>query len=154
MYSPNPFQSGSSVSHFDVTLAPNALMEPAINVDLTSSVDMTVPLFRDIGWIPRMLSSPGPGAPARVALASHPNPTHGPLTVNFDLETEENVVLALYDVSGREVRTLAKGRFAAGPNRVAWDGKDDRGRVAPPGVYLARLKGSRTTASQTVVLVD
>ena len=154
MYSPSPFQSGSSVSHYDVTLTPNALMEPAINADLTSSVDLTVALFRDIGWIPRLLSAPVGGPSSRVALASSPNPTRGDLTVNFNLESEEHVELALFDVSGRLIRSLAKGRFAAGPHRVTWDGRDDRGRTASPGVYLARLKGSRSSASQTVVLVD
>lgn len=52
MYAPNPFQGGSSVSHYDVTMNPNALMEPAINVSLHDDVDLTTPLFRDIGWFP------------------------------------------------------------------------------------------------------
>ncbi len=50
MYAPNPFQSGSSVSHWDVSLTPNALMEPAINNDLHVNVDLTTPAFDDIGW--------------------------------------------------------------------------------------------------------
>lgn len=54
MYSPNPFQSGSSVSHWDTTASPNLLMEPAINGDLTHSVDLprdlTFRFLRDIGW--------------------------------------------------------------------------------------------------------
>ncbi|NOT34153.1 MAG: T9SS type A sorting domain-containing protein [Candidatus Eisenbacteria bacterium] len=52
MYVPNPFQSGSSVSHWDVSLFPNALMEPAINADLHDQVDLTRYLFEDIGWFP------------------------------------------------------------------------------------------------------
>lgn len=51
MYAPNPFQSGSSVSHFDVSTTPNALMEPAINADLSSDVDLTKHVFVDIGWL-------------------------------------------------------------------------------------------------------
>ncbi len=54
MYAPNPYQSGSSVSHYDVSALPNQLMEPAINTDLTHSVtppqDLTFPLLLDIGW--------------------------------------------------------------------------------------------------------
>lgn len=54
MYAPNPFQGGSSVSHYDTTATRNQLMEPAINSDLTQSVsppiDLTLPLFQDIGW--------------------------------------------------------------------------------------------------------
>ncbi len=54
MYTPNPFASGSSVSHFDVSAFPNVLMEPNINGDLLHSVippqDLTFPLLLDIGW--------------------------------------------------------------------------------------------------------
>jgi hypothetical protein len=54
MYAPNPLQSGSSVSHFDVSATPNLLMEPAINGDLTHEVkppkDLTYKLLQEIGW--------------------------------------------------------------------------------------------------------
>lgn len=54
LYTPNPFQGGSSVSHYDVTAFRHQLMEPAINGDLTQSVlppeDLTFRLFQDIGW--------------------------------------------------------------------------------------------------------
>ncbi|HKE96720.1 MAG TPA: PA domain-containing protein [Povalibacter sp.] len=54
VFTPNPFQSGSSVSHWDVSAFPNLLMEPAINGDLTHSVlppqDLSFPMLRDIGW--------------------------------------------------------------------------------------------------------
>jgi PA domain len=54
MFAPNPFQSGSSVSHYDTTATRNQLMEPSINSDLTQAVtppiDLTMPLFLDIGW--------------------------------------------------------------------------------------------------------
>jgi hypothetical protein len=54
MYTPNPFQGGSSVSHYDTSAFPNLLMEPSINADLTHEVippfDLTFPLLRDIGW--------------------------------------------------------------------------------------------------------
>ena len=54
MYTPNPFQSGSSVSHYDTIALPNLLMEPNINGDLTHYVgppwDLTLPLLKDIGW--------------------------------------------------------------------------------------------------------
>jgi hypothetical protein len=55
MYAPNPFQGGSSVSHYDVSASPNLLMEPAINADLTGDLDLTIGLFRDIGWLPHTL---------------------------------------------------------------------------------------------------
>lgn len=50
MNAPNPVQPGSSVSHWTIDTFPNLLMEPAINANLFSDVDLTIPLFRDIGW--------------------------------------------------------------------------------------------------------
>ena len=50
MYAPNPYQSGSSVSHFDISLSPNDLMEPYKTSRATTEDQLTRNLFRDIGW--------------------------------------------------------------------------------------------------------
>ncbi|MBX7222775.1 MAG: hypothetical protein K1Y36_22695, partial [Blastocatellia bacterium] len=50
MYMPNPFEPGSSVSHFDTACNPNLLMEPAINTGLPLTLDLTRQQMRDIGW--------------------------------------------------------------------------------------------------------
>jgi hypothetical protein len=154
MFAPNPFQSGSSVSHFDVSLTPNALMEPAINPDLSSNIDLTDAVFRDIGWLPRTLSVPGGGPSTRVALANQPNPAHGSTDISFDLAADERIELSIYDLSGRAVRALAKTTFTAGPNTVHWDGLDANGRPVAPGIYMARLKGTHTNATHNVVWMN
>jgi uncharacterized repeat protein (TIGR01451 family) len=61
LYSPTTLEPGSSVSHWDTTAFPNLLMEPIINGDLPHSLDLTLPLFRDIGWFPVDLSITGNG---------------------------------------------------------------------------------------------
>ncbi|HEY0431240.1 MAG TPA: PA domain-containing protein, partial [Pyrinomonadaceae bacterium] len=54
LFAPNPFQGGSSVSHWDTSEFPNQLMEPSASEDLTHSVvpvwDLTWSFFQDIGW--------------------------------------------------------------------------------------------------------
>jgi hypothetical protein len=56
LYTPNPVQSGSTISHWDTIAFPNQLMEPAINADLTHNVDLpndlTFALLKDVGWFP------------------------------------------------------------------------------------------------------
>ncbi len=49
LYAPSPIEQGSSISHFDSIANPNLLMEPA-NSDVDNTLDLTLPLFRDIGW--------------------------------------------------------------------------------------------------------
>ncbi len=50
VYAPNPYEDGSSVSHWDTSASPNLLMEPNISADLPIAVDATLPFMRDIGW--------------------------------------------------------------------------------------------------------
>ena len=61
MFSPNPVQGGSSVSHWNTTTFPNQLMEPAINGDLTHNVitpsDLSFSQLTDIGWVATALPS-------------------------------------------------------------------------------------------------
>ena len=49
MFAPNPYQSGSSVSHFNTTLSPNELMEP-FNTGVIHDPKLAVNLMTDIGW--------------------------------------------------------------------------------------------------------
>ncbi|MCK7594757.1 beta strand repeat-containing protein [Pseudomarimonas salicorniae] len=50
LYAPNPYEGGSSVSHFAKVVSPNVLMEPSINAGLSLDLDLTRQLMRDIGW--------------------------------------------------------------------------------------------------------
>jgi len=73
LYTPNPVDSGSSVSHWDTTAFPNQLMEPNITDDLSHSVvppqDLTFSLLRDIGWL-AAAPTPTPTPPAAVQFSS------------------------------------------------------------------------------------
>jgi PA domain-containing protein/pre-peptidase len=52
IYAPAVLSPGSSFSHYDTRLTPNAIMEYAINQDLRGEIDLdlTPALFQDIGW--------------------------------------------------------------------------------------------------------
>ncbi len=51
LFTPNPVQLGSSVSHWDATAFPNLLMEPATSSSLGfGQLDLTPAQLQDIGW--------------------------------------------------------------------------------------------------------
>lgn len=50
LFTPNPFQQGSSVSHFNTVASPSLLMEPSITPGLPLTLDLTRQVMRDIGW--------------------------------------------------------------------------------------------------------
>ncbi len=107
------------------------------------------------------ITTSGPGttgaddvAPAAVAFAgASPNPVRGATTMRFDLPAAQHVTLALYDVAGKRVATLADGPWAAGRHAVAWDGRGTDGRELAAGLYFARFDAGTVHASRKVTLV-
>ncbi len=82
----------------------------------------------------------GDGAPAASFFAApSPNPARAGTAFAFGLARGGAARLAIFDAQGRRVRLLVAGELGAGQHRVAWDGRDDDGRAAAPGLYLARL---------------
>ena len=91
--------------------------------------------------------------PARFdELAALPNPSRGAATLAFALPTPQTVTIGVYDVTGRRVRALASSRLMVGAQHVTWDGHDDDGRVAPSGVYFARVESPSLTRVARIVL--
>ena len=73
--------------------------------------------------------------------------------IPYDLPRGGEVRVGVYDVSGRAVRTLVRGVEAAGTHRVAWDGRDDRGRVVGSGMYFVRLEFNGLTETRKVAFL-
>lgn len=61
--------------------------------------------------------------------------------------------VALFDLQGRLVRTLASGPYAAGVQTVEWDGRDDGGRPVGSGVYFLRSASAGERHSLKFVVV-
>ena len=89
-----------------------------------------------------------------LALGIVPNPAAaGRLSIRFNLPDAASITLEVFDIAGARIRLLARGTFASGPHRTAWDGRDDRGRSVPAGVYLARIQTSRGARTARLVLL-
>ncbi|MCF8242719.1 MAG: choice-of-anchor A family protein [Melioribacteraceae bacterium] len=70
---------------------------------------------------------------------NYPNPFNPTTTINFTLPSKEVVKLQIYDMLGREVKTLLNNEFESGEHKVTWNGTDDLGNKLASGVYLYRL---------------
>ncbi|HMB70440.1 MAG TPA: ASPIC/UnbV domain-containing protein, partial [bacterium] len=75
-------------------------------------------------------------------LPSRPNPFSGATVVAFDLPRTEDVQVRVFDLAGREIRTLFRGRAEAGRHTLDWDGRDAQGSATAAGVYFVKLQGS------------
>ena len=68
-----------------------------------------------------------------LVLSVYPNPSRDRMTVALSLDAASDVRVAVFDVLGRRVATLAEGRYEAGAHRLAFDAS-----VLPAGVYVIR----------------
>jgi hypothetical protein len=95
------------------------------------------------------------GTPLTTALAApSPNPSRGAIALGFALARAGKAELAIYGIDGRRVKVIAQGERAAGEYRLSWDGTDDRGRAAAPGVYYARLIADGREFTRKLVRLD
>ncbi len=76
----------------------------------------------------------------QTSIKIYPNPMHEEAFVSFPLEIADNVSVCIINISGVKIRTLTDQTGFAGINSFTWDGKDDAGRPAAPGLYICEVK--------------
>lgn len=96
----------------------------------------------------------GEALPGAFALRqNYPNPFNSHTVIGFDLPDGGDVDLALYDLLGQRVATLARGLRPAGTYALRWDGRDDGGQELASGAYLYRLRSGDRTEMRKLLLV-
>jgi hypothetical protein len=81
-----------------------------------------------------------------------PNPARNSARVSFTLPTEAEIAIVVFDVTGRLVRTLARGPHAAGQGDLIWDLGDDLGHPVSAGMYLMRARLANQTFIKRVIV--
>jgi cathepsin K len=91
--------------------------------------------------------------PGKLAISGVvPNPFNPSTRVSFDLPARTHVRLAVYDMRGREVRTLINTPMAPGSHQVSWNGRSNAGAIQAAGVYLMRLATDKGQVTQKIVM--
>jgi FlgD Ig-like domain len=95
-----------------------------------------------------------PNAQAPTLFDAMPNPFNPSTTIAFEIPSQTEVSLRVYDLSGRLVSELANHEaFAQGHHEVQWNGIDDSGRRVASGTYFYRLESAEFTETKSMTLV-
>lgn len=84
---------------------------------------------------------------------NNPNPFNPTTTISFNLASEGQVRLAVYNITGQRVKTLLNGPRQAGLHNVVWDGRDESGNSVASGIYFYRMETADYTESKQMVLL-
>jgi hypothetical protein len=82
-----------------------------------------------------------------------PNPIGSGAVLSYRLAARGPVLLELYDVAGRRVRTLFDGSVDVGEHSLSFAPVDQRGRRIPSGVYFVRMETPGFTQVRQVTVL-
>jgi hypothetical protein len=82
-----------------------------------------------------------------ISISGYPNPFNASVTISYELPAEGKYDLVIFDILGREVKTLINGYKSSGGGAIVWDGTDNFQSEVSSGIYFARLRGETVSAN-------
>ena len=143
---PAPAPSGTSLAVFDGA-NPNGAWKLYGVDDAGGDVGTIADVCLDISVTNPVADEGSPTA--RTFLTAAPNPAHSAARVRFGAATAQDVTVAVFDVTGRQVATLFSGAVAADQTL---DLRLDAAAL-PSGVYIVRATGASVNLTQRVTVV-
>jgi len=85
---------------------------------------------------------------------AHPNPFNPLTRIAYSVKEAGPVTVNVYNVAGKQVRTLLDEELEAGASgELVWNGLDDHGTRCASGVYFYRIEAPGFTASRKMVIL-
>jgi len=84
---------------------------------------------------------------------NYPNPFNPQTTIEFSMSKREQVEIKIYNLLGKEIKTLINEVKPAGKHKVIWDGTNKDDRKVASGVYLYKIKTKSYTHTKKMVLI-
>ncbi|MBN1164042.1 MAG: T9SS type A sorting domain-containing protein, partial [Candidatus Krumholzibacteriota bacterium] len=105
-----------------------------VNVTVTGVEDGSIPLIYSL-------------------VQNYPNPFNPTTTIAYSLADRARVLIEVYNVQGRRVRTLVNQVLEPKRYSVTWDGRDDGGKVLASGIYFIQYRAGDHQFTKKAVLL-
>ncbi len=100
------------------------------------------------------LSTVSEGVPIEFSLHdNYPNPFNPKTTISFELSHNSFVNITIYDMLGRQVKTLINQTQDAGYRSVIWNATNDYGKPVSAGIYLYQIQAREYISTKKMVLL-
>ena len=84
---------------------------------------------------------------------NYPNPFNPVTTLRYDLPENDHVNITIYDMLGRQVKTLVNQTHDAAYRSVIWDAANDYGKPVSAGIYLYQIQAGEYISTKKMVLL-
>ncbi|RKY77965.1 hypothetical protein DRQ07_08110 [candidate division KSB1 bacterium] len=85
-------------------------------------------------------------------LQNYPNPFNPQTTITYYMQNQSEVLLQIFNLNGKLVKTLVNKKQNRGKYSVRWDATDNAGNSAPSGIYICRLQIGRKLLTSKLIL--
>jgi len=84
---------------------------------------------------------------------NYPNPFNPVTILRYDLPEDAIVSITIYDMMGRQVKTLVNGSQTAGYRTIQWNATNDRNELVSAGLYLYTIEAGDFRQTKKMVLL-
>lgn len=84
---------------------------------------------------------------------NYPNPFNPTTTISYSLDKDSEVVVSIYDISGKLITTLLNDYQTQGEHSINWNGTNDSGNKVGAGAYLYQVKAGDLIQTKKMVLL-
>ncbi len=92
--------------------------------------------------------------PAQFELSqNYPNPFNPSTTISFSIPNQAFVSLKVFDMLGREVKTLLNQEMVAGKHNLNWNGDNNYGNRVASGTYIYRISAGAIVSTKKMILI-
>jgi len=84
---------------------------------------------------------------------NYPNPFNATTVIEYEIPNNSRVKVAVYNILGREVKSLVDEVKPAGLYAASWDGTAESGNVVASGIYLYRIEIGQTVETRKMMLI-
>ena len=84
---------------------------------------------------------------------NYPNPFNPITTLRYELPENGHVNIMIYDMLGKQVKTLINQTQDAGYRSIIWDATNDYGKPVSAGIYLYQIQAGEYISTKKMVLL-
>ena len=150
----DPVNASAPMNAETITSLDRAMLETQLNI-LLAQTDGSLRYQQAIAFLQTLLATTRPNKTR--LLANYPNPFNPETWIPYQLATDGDVTLTIYDVRGVVVRRLVLGHQPAGFYRsrgraAYWDGRNELGEKVASGVYFYTLSAGDFTSTRKMLI--
>jgi len=130
-----------------------AQLSQSFDADGTGCYTMPTPGAANDTCVTLNIVNPGTIPTQFTLYQNYPNPFNPVTTLRYELPVNGFVNIAVYDMLGRQVRTIINQTQNAGYKSVIWDATNDYGKPVTAGIYIYQIQAVGFIQTKKMVLL-